>query len=168
MKRIYIILGIAALAACAGVFLSPADCTAAFGGHGGVGEPYDVGGGLVANEGGDSSPDETGRDNVSFVEIEDCRSGQNLFVTYSFSRTDYDDKIVIPQKYDVSRFDEFKARISHAATDIGLSGVVELAGEFGYSAREYAAIYQDDRAETCRCRVFYPELRGDKKPYEAL
>ncbi|MCB2095089.1 MAG: hypothetical protein H6901_05825 [Rhodobacteraceae bacterium] len=167
MKNVFLISGLSGLAACAGMFLSTSDCAASFGGHGGVGEPYDVGGGLVANEGGDSSPDETGRDNFSFVEIEDCRSGRNLFVTYSSSRTDYDDKIVIPQKYDASRFGEFKAKMSEAATSIGLDGIVESARDFGYSAREYAAIYQNGRAETCRCRVLYPELRGDKKPYEA-
>ncbi|MGB7268474.1 MAG: hypothetical protein WBC90_03005 [Albidovulum sp.] len=167
MRKIYIIPVFAALSACAGMFLSPSDCTAAFGGHGGVGEPYDLGGGLVANEGGDSQPDDTWRDNHRFVEIEDCSSGQNLFVTYSASRTDYDGNLVMPEKYDVSRFDEFKTKMSENAASLGLDGIVELAREFGYSAREYAAIYQDDSAETCRCRVFHPELRGDKKPYEA-
>lgn len=150
--------------ACTPLF-SAEDCEVSFGGHGGLGAPYNIGNGLVANSGGDAPPESDGRTVYKFLEIEDCRSGQEVFITYSEYKVDYDNNIIEPEIYDPSRIDEFEQRLGHI--DGGIPGAVELAEEFGYSVNNYVAIYQQAAAESCRCRAFYPELRGDKEPYEA-
>jgi hypothetical protein len=152
------------LVACTRLFLTPEDCFISFGGHGGVGSPYKLANGIIAADGGGSNPDDDGRDNFAFIQFQDCASGSYKTVHYSSFRTDYDSNIVRLDKYDPSLIGEFRSR---AKVNTGeLSEIAVLASEFKYGVTETGAAPEAEQTETCGCRIFYPELRGNKQRYE--
>ncbi len=94
---------------------------------------------------------------TSFV-IFDCEKGDALNLTSEMRRQDGSVKLNMEQ--EVQAFLNFVPHPDEAATLVYLQ---ERADEYGIP-NDFSS-YSGE--ETCGCKLFYPELRGDKTPYEA-
>jgi len=161
MKRFLAIIPLGVLAACAGLYLSPDDCRVMFGGHGGTNPPFDFGRGLVGTEGSDSPPDGY---SYSFFEIKDCRSGQVAQVNTALWEQRGKGWVNILRNADP---DGFKTAVLSREKGQEFEWILQSLERYGLTGNVVTAVYEDHETETCGCRVYYPELRGDKEPYEA-
>jgi hypothetical protein len=125
-----------------------------------------LGNGYVLNRAADFPwrPENEPQTAYSFCDIKDCETGDWVQIIYSEKEFDRETNMFLADRFPSERADEFLALISSPSS---LESIATRAREFGFEPT-IAAIYEGrPRREACRCRVFYPELRGDKDPYEA-
>lgn len=154
-------IGLAAVAGCAalqGGPTKPEQCSYQMVHHS-IAAPRDLGGGLIVadrNHGGYHGADHWAADRAL---VTDCGSGSEILLERSASEG------IGETVHD--RAPQVDALLSK------VQGPGEAAERMAYlrsqakRQRIHAEEFSSD-AESCGCRVFYPELRGDKKPYQEV
>lgn len=128
--------------------------------------PENIGGGLVSKSGGAIFYTDNTGTSLSWSAFS-CASNEQIVVNY-YSSDSYNNGKLVANEVDLkSNLDNFENSISDQTDVLSLEVVHETAESHGLPVRKIVPRKENGRLlETCGCRVFYPELRGDKVPYE--